>query len=33
MVKKAEEELEIEKMVEESIKAAKIVTIHLDETY
>ncbi len=33
MVKKAEEELEIEKMVEESVKAAKIVTIHLDETY
>jgi thiamine biosynthesis protein ThiI len=32
-VKKAEEGLEIEKMVEESVKAAKTVIVQLDETY
>lgn len=33
MVREAEEGLEIEKMVGESVRAAKIVTIRLDETY
>jgi thiamine biosynthesis protein ThiI len=32
-VKKAEEGLEIENMVEESVKAAKTVIVQLDETY